>query len=1394
MRGTPKTTPDASDNESLITVEEEPQPLSPSVWDRLLSKASPRTALEAIAKFGDVMSGKRKAPDLAQPPAKRLREETRLVPGLALPVTFHRFLHDLFRLDMECPLSLFTTSSLRYIATNAATLPTKKINAPEGVDKRPVVLDVGDFQKNVLDENNMDRGQWIEASKNFLQFIREAQPERLQRFADHFAFFEQHQDGEDLFPAILKTDIKLRSQYTLSPFIFDVAFYSSHLQTAIVDLKIARARFTQPAAPLPPQAPRLPASAVLRVGRGPLLRGGGGFPARPSFRPGTGVGARDPVCLICARSGHTGPTCSSRSLPDGKATHSEYKNDSIVTKVSRDAPTTESVCTCAPSAETGPTTHSAGLANATPSLPNDEADIFLLSILPSPASDDEIFSRVITPYDPDAFFDLLSSLHLLGTHGSLPDKLRRGFPMGDFPVLNETKIFPNHPSTADHDAFVNGYLHEEVEAGRMSGPFSQEKTESILKGPFQCSPIIIAVQPQGPGEPDKLRLCRHLSKGDRSHPSTNFFVDKDKFPTKFGTASDVAEIIASAPPGTQAMVLDIAKFHRTCPILPAHKRWFVLRGPKGFYIDHCCPFGCASSSSNAGLIGSAIIDIWVALGFAPANRYEDDILSVRQPAASRIIPSGRPSHFWYPATRSDALHAIHSLHIPWHPTKWTEYLFELVYIGFLWNFPDKTVALPEDKRLKFLRRIHDFRSICKSGKCQLLHVQKIHGSLCHLSFVHPQGRSYLPALTSFIIAFEGNTFKTRRPPPSVYSSLSWWETTLSVPRVSRSIAPKGPRQDRLLYVDASTAWGIGIWLDGHWGAWKGSGDWKSRQRHIGWLETVAIELLVLTLDSLDLENAYLLVHSDNQGVIGAFDKGRSRNADINLSLRRIFVTLAARNISLDLVYIPSASNPRRPSLAGCSPRQRLPYFPSAMPAARSSLLFCTFVTVIITRDRVTGLFSTTMSRDLSHHLPPPVPMPQRPAPAEIASRLPSLTTPTDLLASMPSTQPRVEPFSHPCTRPNFHLPLPSQPNLASPKRGNGIAPSEFRPPALAKDRLRTWSSPFSRAKEAELRASLPADEVNRLYAAIFAAFAPDTQSTYAAGLLRFHQYCDNISIAEEARMPASAALITAFVSRHVGLVGGDTVKSWLSGLRAWHDVHQAAWPGNEPWVKLIRRTANKQGTAFKKAQRGPVTVQHLVALRSKLKLNIPFDAAVWGRGLRSLLGMPQHGGARASSFHIPWTKSTRERDGTVILTDRDDPLCPVEALQNHLFVNGNIPGEAPLFSFRQADGRWLPMTKPWFLTRCTEIWKECAMLAVAGHSFRIGGSTELLLAGVPCDIVAATGGWTSLAFLLYWRKLEHIIAMAVGKAYDKKKIEEVALAFDRFRIEHNITLLPEEDC
>ena len=161
-------------------------------------------------------------------------------------------------------------------------------------------------------------------------------------------------------------------------------------------------------------------------------------------------------------------------------------------------------------------------------------------------------------------------------------------------------------------------------------------------------------------------------------------------------------------------------------------------------------------------------------------------------------------------------------------------------------------------------------------------------------------------------------------------------------------------------------------------------------------------------------------------------------------------------------------------------------------------------------------------------------------------------------------------------------------------------------------------------------------------------------------------------------------------------------------------------------------------------------------------------------------------GTRSASFRIPWTKTTQEEGATVVLTGRHDQLCPCDALANHFCTNPDVPDSASLFAYQTTNDEWEHMTKHRFMLFCTDIWSKAALAHVLGHSFCIGGAVELLLAGVSPEIVAATGGWTSLAFLLYWRRMEEILPMNTSKAYQQSHITDLAEIFENFRVTHDI--------
>ena len=91
---------------------------------------------------------------------------------------------------------------------------------------------------------------------------------------------------------------------------------------------------------------------------------------------------------------------------------------------------------------------------------------------------------------------------------------------------------------------------------------------------------------------------------------------------------------------------------------------------------------------------------------------------------------------------------------------------------------------------------------------------------------------------------------------------------------------------------------------------------KIEGRDICWLETVAIEILIYFLEAMGFKNIRLLIHSDNQGTIGAMNKSRSPNYWINMSIRRICATIGPLYIQPELEYIESAKNPANPISRG----------------------------------------------------------------------------------------------------------------------------------------------------------------------------------------------------------------------------------------------------------------------------------------------------------------------------------------------------------------------------------------------------------------------------------------------------------------------------------------------
>ncbi|KAF7323827.1 hypothetical protein MKEN_00604000 [Mycena kentingensis (nom. inval.)] len=620
---------------------------------------------------------------------------------------------------------------------------------------------------------------------------------------------------------------------------------------------------------------------------------------------------------------------------------------------------------------------------------------------------DTLLDVVVQPYDVDALEAALRRNNLLDDYPLLINNLSTGFPLGRLPVLESTVIVKNHNSVISERETVAEYLRTEVEAGRMAGPFTREEMERVCRGPFYASPLIVAVQDQGPGvEPKKTSLPQSLqgrsskwySGGERvlrqgrfSYSFRHAFEDGKLgefgsyfplFPSSLATLflfpsavslplpdvfppsheqtiyaqfrpTSIAETynlvaqayrnlqstihtsqlvgqshlpahrrrniqgqsaynraqIANAPPGTQVCPFDIKSFHRTCPVHPAHKPFLVVEFEGFYWLDHCHPFGARPASSNTGQICNAVVDVWRAETTPDADeeKYEDDLSVLRYP--NEIGPFSQDGYN-YRFDRDTITAPVDPIRVPWHLTK-TGYRFEFttIFLGWFWDLLLRRVSLPEQKRLKHLKRVVDLLVRIESRQRISLHeLQVVHGSLCHLCFGYPEGASRLAVFSNAMSGFQSHPERARYQSDSVLSALKWWRKQLENPTHFRRLDPIPPLQDLGIYVDASTSWGIGIILGSHWHAFRLKPDWKKPGRDICWLESLAIELAIRFLIQLQYSQIHVVIRSDNTGAIGAHTKGRSPNVDINLCTRRTYALTSSYMIIPELIFVPTLEN------------------------------------------------------------------------------------------------------------------------------------------------------------------------------------------------------------------------------------------------------------------------------------------------------------------------------------------------------------------------------------------------------------------------------------------------------------------------------------------------------
>ncbi|CAK5271678.1 unnamed protein product [Mycena citricolor] len=293
-------------------------------------------------------------------------------------------------------------------------------------------------------------------------------------------------------------------------------------------------------------------------------------------------------------------------------------------------------------------------------------------------------------------------------------------------------------------------------------------------------------------------------------------------------------------------------------------------------------------------------------------------------------------------------------------------------------------------------------------------------------------------------------------------------------------------------------------------------------------------------------------------------------------------------------------------------------------------------------------------------------------------------------------------------------------------------------------------------------------------------WARNTLSNMGGIVDSFLRYCDSKGVPTQFRLPADEMILCAYVASNAGKLAGTTIRNHISALKVWHVAQGADWNGKARLHYVLAGAERMEPNLAKKPPRPPINRDMLSRLHEGLDFSDPRNVAVyattctvfWGQcRLSEILPLstsskasaftpkrlhfvPRSGASRTSHFRIPQTKTSIQGD-TIHLPRQSAPLDPVTAIEMH-FIASRLDSNTLLFNFSKG-GKDATLTKSAILKRCNEIWSANGYPRTTGHSFRIGGTTELLLAGIHPDVVRTMGQWLSDSFLRYWRSLENLI-------------------------------------
>jgi hypothetical protein len=295
------------------------------------------------------------------------------------------------------------------------------------------------------------------------------------------------------------------------------------------------------------------------------------------------------------------------------------------------------------------------------------------------------------------------------------------------------------------------------------------------------------------------------------------------------------------------------------------------------------------------------------------------------------------------------------------------------------------------------------------------------------------------------------------------------------------------------------------------------------------------------------------------------------------------------------------------------------------------------------------------------------------------------------------------------------------------------------------------------------------------------SYTNKTKQGYNYTIKSLVKFAADCGIPKTEALPCNSRLLCLFIANGIGRTGTGTATANIAAIADWHKRH--GLPFEIPTqMQTIKRAIKLHWPKEKqqKPQRPPVTPGMMRSLTMAWRTGNTREKCALAMALCAWIGQMRLGElmpasvdeiipsrlpsrkewltdkklGKASAIRLPWTKTNLHKGDVIILPTQQTPLDATRAMCHHVLAS-HLDDTALLCQYKDGDAV-KTFDKNLLMSMCNEIWQKDGIQRITGHSFRIGGTTAYLMAGVDSDIVKKMGRWSSDTFLRYWRSVNGI--------------------------------------